>query len=56
MILLPGVLFYLLIGLFFFLSVIKGNDLRAHARYFALAAPFIIVGYPYFFVRRVLKM
>lgn len=56
MVLWIGALCYLLIGLSVFRWVVK--DINHHSdcmRLLALAAPFIIVGYPYFLAKGIFK-
>ncbi len=50
-----GAILYLLIGLFVFLTVLENNHHTDSRVLFALAAPFIIIGYPYFLMRRVIR-
>ncbi len=53
MIILSIVLIYILIGSCVFISIIRDNNQSSNcAVLYTLAAPFIILGYPYFLIRR----
>lgn len=50
-----GILLYLLIGSIVFISVLEGNNQADSKVLFLLASPFIILGYPYYLLKRIIK-